>query len=62
MTRKVDLSRTWLWRKLRERKILRQHARVAAVCGELIARYRAESPSFALKPKKQFGSERIIWQ
>ena len=34
----------------------------AGVCEELIARYRTESPSFALKPKKQFGSDRIIWQ
>ena len=59
---KVDLSRTWLWRKLRERRILRQHARVAAVCEELIARYRTEGAPVELKPKKQFDSERIIWQ
>lgn len=58
----MNLSRTYLWRKLRERKILRQHARVAAVCEDLIARYRADGPVVALKPKKQFSTDRIIWQ
>lgn len=55
-------DRTYLWRKLRERKILRQHARVAAICEDLIARYRAEGPAFELKPKKELGADRIIWQ
>lgn len=58
----MNLSRTYLWCKLRERKILRQHARVAAVCEDLIARYRADGPVVALKPKKQFSTDRIIWQ
>lgn len=58
----MKLERTYLWRKLRERKILRQHARVAAICEDLIARYRADGPAVALKPKKQFSTDRIIWQ
>lgn len=58
----MNLSRTYLWRKLRERKILRQHAHTAAICEDLIARYRAEGPVVALKPKKQFSTDRIIWQ
>ena len=58
----MDISRTYLWRKLREQKILRQHARVAVICEELIARYRAEGPVFDLKAKKSFDSDRIIWQ
>ena len=58
----MKLERTYLWRKLREKKILRQHARVAAVCEDLIARYRAEGPAVELKPKKELGTEHIIWQ
>lgn len=58
----MNLKNTYLWRKLREKKILRQHARVAAVCEDLIARYRADGPVVALKPKKQFSTDRIIWQ
>ena len=58
----MDLSRTLLWRKLRERKILRQHARVAAVCEDLIAGYRADGPVFELKAKKALDTNRIIWQ
>ena len=58
----MKLERTYLWRKLRERKILRQHARVAAICADLIARYRAEGPVFELKPKKDLGTDRVIWQ
>lgn len=58
----MNLSRTYLWRKLRERKILRQHAHTAAICEDLIARYRAEGAVVELTPKKQFDTDRIIWQ
>ena len=58
----MSLERTYVWRKLRERKILRQHARVAAICEDLIARYRAEGPVVELKAKKELGTDRIIWQ
>lgn len=58
----MSLERTYVWRKLRERKILRQHARTAAICEDLIARYRAEDAVVELTPKKQFDTDRIIWQ
>ena len=58
----MKLERTFLWRKLREWKILRQHARVAAVCEDLIARYRADGPVVELKPKVQLDTDYIIWQ
>ena len=58
----MSLERTYVWRKLRERKILRQHARVAAICEDLIARYRAGGPVVELKAKKDLGTEKIIWQ
>ena len=58
----MNLSRTYLWRKLRERKILRQHARVAGVCQHLIDDYRAHPTGENLSPKKDLGTERIIWQ
>lgn len=58
----MKLQRSYLWRKLRERKILRQHARVAVVCEDLIARYKAEGPVVELKPQKDLGTDRIIWQ
>ena len=48
----MSLERTYVWRKLRERKILRQHARVAAICEDLIARYRAGGPVVEQKAKK----------
>ena len=58
----MNLSRTFLWRKLRERKILATHRRVAAVCEDLIERYQAEPVHFDLSPKKDFGTQKIIWQ
>ncbi len=58
----MNLSRTFLWRKLRERKILAAHKRTAKICEELLARYQATPEHFDLTPKKQFDSERIIWQ
>lgn len=56
------LSRTFIWRKLRERKILAQHRRVAGICEELIADYRKNPTTFTLKAKKDLGTEKIVWQ
>lgn len=58
----MNLSRTFLWRKLRERKILAQHKRVARICEALIAQYEAAPVHFQLQPKKVFDTDRIIWQ
>ena len=58
----MNLSHTFLWRKLRERKILKNHRRVAGICEALIAEYEAAPVPFNLAPKKCFDTERIIWQ
>ena len=57
-----DLSRTFVWRKLREQKILRAHRRVAAICEALIAEYDAHPVHFDFAPKHAFTSDKIIWQ
>lgn len=56
------LSRTYIWRKLRERRIIKAHRRTASICESLIADYDANPEHFDLVPKKQFDSDRIIWQ
>lgn len=58
----MNLSRTFLWRKLRECKILRTHRRVAGICENLISEHEASPVQFELAPKKQFPNDRIIWQ
>lgn len=58
----MNLSRTFLWRKLRECKILRTHRRVAGICENLISEFGASPVQFELAPKKQFPDDRIIWQ
>lgn len=58
----MNLSRTFLWRKLRECKILRTHKRVAKICEALIAEYEAAPVQFDLFAKKHFETDRIIWQ
>lgn len=58
----MTLPRTFLWRKLRERKILKTHKRVAGICEDLIAEYRALQVHFDFASKKQFDTDRIIWQ
>lgn len=58
----MNFSRTFIWRKLRERKILRAHCRVARICESLIAEYREQPVHFDLPPKAHFDSDRIIWQ
>ena len=58
----MNLSKTFLWRKLREQKILAIHRRMTSVCRTLIDEYQAHPQEFDVKPKKDLGSERIIWQ
>ncbi|MCR5462962.1 MAG: capsular polysaccharide synthesis protein [Bacteroidales bacterium] len=58
----MNLSKTFLWRKLRERKILATHKRVAGICEALIASWKAGHVSFNLEPKVSFNSDKIIWQ
>lgn len=58
----MNLSQTFLWRKLRERKILATHARIAAICEELIAQYRTKPECFDIRARKDLGTDRIIWQ
>jgi len=50
------------WQKLQEKKILRQHKRVASMCEGLIREYRESGFELKLKPKKQFLNDKIIWQ
>ena len=58
----MNLSRTFLWRKLRERKILATHKRVAGTCEELIANLREHPEHFEFESKKNLNTEKIIWQ
>ena len=58
----MNLRSSFLWRWARERKILAQHRKVAAICQQLIDEYRAHPQANGLKAKKDIGTERIIWQ
>ena len=58
----MNLSHTFVWRKLREHKILAHHKRVADTCTELIASFRRKKPSYPLIAKMELQTERIIWQ
>lgn len=58
----MNLSRSFLWRKLRERKILAQHKRVAAICEDLIEQQAAKPYHWQPLAKKVFDTDRIIWQ
>ena len=58
----MNLSKTFLWRKLRERKILAAHKRGAKICENLIAGYREHPEHFSFEAKKEFDTNRIIWQ
>ena len=57
-----QLSKSTVWRLLREQKILRNHRRVAAICTELIASYKSYPVHYSLAPKKSFDTDKIIWQ
>lgn len=58
----MNLTRTFLWRILREQKILATHRRVAAICRRLIDEYQAQPQEFGVKPKRDLGTDKIIWQ
>lgn len=58
----IDLSRTLLWRKLREIRILRGHKRVAGICGALVREYDAAPVHYDFTPRQAFSNGRIIWQ
>ena len=58
----MNLSKTDLWRWLRERKILAQHRRVAKICSSLIDEYQTQPVSFTFTPKVAFETDKIIWQ
>jgi len=58
----MDMKKTFLWRMLRERRILAAHKRVAEICAQLVADYTARPVHFDIKPKHAFSTDRIIWQ
>lgn len=58
----MSLKQSELWRRLRERKIVAQHRRVAAICQQLIEEERAHPLGLKLTPKQELGTDRIIWQ
>lgn len=58
----MNLSRTFLWRKLREREILAAHKRVARICQTLIDEYMAQPVDFPLSQKMNLATDKIIWQ
>lgn len=58
----MNLSKTFLWRWLRERRILAQHRRVAKICSSLIDEYQTRPVSFTFTPKVAFETDKIIWQ
>ena len=55
-------TRTFPWRKLRERKILAAHRRVASICEALIDEYREHPVHFDCTQKKVINTDKIIWQ
>lgn len=58
----MDIRRSFVWRKLRERKILATHRRVAAICEKLISDYNQSGRDYDIKAKKSFDNDKIIWQ
>lgn len=58
----MSLRQSELWRWLRERKIVAQHRRVAAICQQLIDEYHAHPLDFGLKAKKDLGTDKVVWQ
>lgn len=51
-----------VWKTLRERKILKQHRRVASICEMLIEDYRRKGVEMDFRPVQTFPNEKIIWQ
>ena len=58
----MNLSRSFIWRKLRERIILARHRQVASICEQLIAKQNTTPEHYCFSPKATFDSEKIIWQ
>lgn len=58
----MHVSRTPLWRIIRERKILKAHKRIAGICQSLIDGYRGHPVHFDFEPMKPLDSRKIIWQ
>ena len=58
----MNFSRSFIWRKLRERKILASHKKTAKICKDLIRQYQESPVEYRFEPKKQFNTDRIIWQ
>lgn len=58
----MNFSRSFIWRKLRERKILASHKKTAKICEDLIHQYQESTVEYRFEPKKQFNTNRIIWQ
>ena len=58
----MNFSRSFIWRKLRERKILACHKKTAKICEDLIHQYHESPVEYRIEPKKQFDTDRIIWQ
>lgn len=56
------LSRSFIWRKLREQIILASHKKTAKICEDLIHQYHESPVEYRIEPKKQFDTDRIIWQ
>ena len=58
----MNLSKSFLWRKLREKKILAIHKKTAKICNDLIQQYQAHPVDYIIKAKRTFETDRIIWQ
>ena len=58
----MNLSKSFIWRKLREKKILASHKKTAKICYELIQRYQSHPIDYIIKAKRTFETDRIIWQ
>ena len=56
------LSKTSVWRVIRERKIIRAHKRISTTCEDLIASFRANPIHYPVHPLKSLGTDMIIWQ
>lgn len=51
-----------IWKRLRLKRIIRVHKRVAGICDTLIGKCFSQESQFHAFPLKQLDSENIIWQ
>lgn len=51
-----------IWKYVRQEKIVRSHAETGAICEKLIEDYFSFQEDIQLKAKKDFDTEKIIWQ